>query len=151
MRARRGKFALDTNVVIDALRDAEAGLAWERFQNEFAPFLYMSAVVSHELRVGARLADRRRLEKMLFSPFEQRGRVFTPSYAAWMRASEVLWELGDRDHTRVVPRSFGNDVLIALSCREAGVTLVTSNTRDFARIAEVSPVDFVLPWPIASR
>lgn len=151
MRARRGKFALDTNVVIDALRDAEAGLAWERFQNEFAPFLYLSAVVAHELRAGARLTDRKRLEKLIFAPFERRGRVFTPGYAAWSGASEVLWELGVRDHTRAVPRSFANDVLIALSCREAGITLVTSNTRDFARIAEISPVDFVPPWPIAPR
>jgi hypothetical protein len=29
--------------------------------------------------------------------------------------------------------------------------LVTSNARDFARIAEVRPFDFVAPWPVPAR
>lgn len=151
MRVRRGKFALDTNIIIDGLRDAEAGLALETFHSELAPFLYLSTVVAHELRAGARPRDLRRVEKLLFGPFERRGRVFAPTYAAWNRAGDVLRELGNRDNVRGVSRSFGNDVLIALSCREAGVTLVTSNTRGFARIAEVSHVDFMEPWPTAGR
>lgn len=151
MRARSGKFALDTNIIIDGLRNSEAGLGLENFHAEFAPFVYMSAVVVHELRAGARPGDLKRLEKHVFAPFERRGRVFAPTYATWIRAGDVLRDLRDRDNMRVVSRSFGNDVLIALSCREAGVTLVTSNTRDFARIADVSPVDFVEPWPSARR
>ena len=46
-----------------------------------------------------------------------------------------------------VSRSFVNDILLALSCREAGVVLVTENLRDFERIAEVRRFDFVAPWP----
>jgi len=48
-----------------------------------------------------------------------------------------------------VPRSFLNDVLLAVSCREAGLTLVTNNTADFELIAEVEAVRFGLPWPKA--
>lgn len=151
MRAKRGKFALDTNLIIDGLRDSEANLVLEDFHREFAPFLYLSAVVAHELRAGARPLDRKRLEKALLAPYERRGRLFTPTSTAWSRAGDVLWELGDRDNIRRTSRSFENHVLIALSCREAGITLITSNTRDFARIAEVSPVDFMEPWPSASR
>ena len=33
-------------------------------------------------------------------------------------------------------KSFGNDVLLALSCREAGLALVTDNRRDFERSAK---------------
>jgi hypothetical protein len=40
-----------------------------------------------------------------------------------------------------VSRSFVNDILLAMSCREAGVVLVTENVRDFARIAEVRAFD----------
>jgi len=47
-----------------------------------------------------------------------------------------------------VSKSFGNDVLLALSCREAGLVLVTDNRRDFERIARVAPFDFVDPWPM---
>ncbi len=151
MRARSGKFALDTDVIIDGLRDPDGGIALELFHAEFAPFVYLSAVVAHELRAGARTDDAKRVERNLFAPFERRGRVFFPTYAAWSRAGDVLRELRDPGNTPAVSRSFGNDVLIALSCREAGVTLVTSNTRDFARIAAVTPVDFVEPWPSARR
>jgi hypothetical protein len=49
-----------------------------------------------------------------------------------------------------VSKSFGNDVLLALSCRESGVVLVTANTRDFARIARLAAFDFVAPGPAAS-
>ena len=48
-------------------------------------------------------------------------------------------------------KSFGNDVLLALSCREAGLVLVTDNGRDFERIARVVPFDFVAPWPMPLR
>ncbi|MGI8617889.1 MAG: type II toxin-antitoxin system VapC family toxin [Gemmatimonadaceae bacterium] len=147
MRSRSRKFALDTNVIIDGLRDSGIGLELENFYDEFAPFLYLSAVVVHELRTGARTADLKRIEKHFFAPFERRGRVFAPTYTTWTRAGDVLRELGEHANTRVVTRSFACDVLLGLSCREAGVTLVTANTRDFARIADVSPVDFVEPWP----
>jgi predicted nucleic acid-binding protein len=44
-------------------------------------------------------------------------------------------------------KAFGNDVLLALSCREAGIILVTDNARDFARIARIVAFDLVRPWP----
>jgi hypothetical protein len=50
-----------------------------------------------------------------------------------------------------VSKSFGNDVLLALSCREAGVVLVTDNGRDFERIARVARFDFTDPWPTPAR
>jgi predicted nucleic acid-binding protein len=38
-------------------------------------------------------------------------------------------------------------VLLALSCRESGICLVTANTRDFARIRRHADFEFVPPWP----
>jgi predicted nucleic acid-binding protein len=46
-----------------------------------------------------------------------------------------------------VSKSFANDVLLALSCREAGCVLVTENERDFQRIRRHVPFDYVKPWP----
>ena len=45
-----------------------------------------------------------------------------------------------------VSRSFANDVLLALSCREAGCVLVTDNARDF-RIRRYEQFEFFEPWP----
>ena len=50
-----------------------------------------------------------------------------------------------------VSKPFGNDVLLAVSCREAGCVLVTDNQRDFARIRRFLEFDFTEPWPVASR
>jgi predicted nucleic acid-binding protein len=47
--------------------------------------------------------------------------------------------------------AFGNDALLALSCREAGSVLVTDERRDFERIARVAPFDFVDRWPALLR
>ena len=44
-------------------------------------------------------------------------------------------------------KSFANDVLLALSCREAGCVLVTDNERDFQRIRRFVQFDFTNPWP----
>jgi hypothetical protein len=38
-------------------------------------------------------------------------------------------------------------MLLALSCREAGIVLVTDNAHDFKRIPYVVAFDFVKPWP----
>ena len=44
-------------------------------------------------------------------------------------------------------KAFANDLLLALSCREAGCVLVTENGRDFARIRRFVTFEFVAPWP----
>jgi predicted nucleic acid-binding protein len=62
----------------------------------------------------------------------------------------VLAELGRCEGLDVsrVSKAFGNDVLLALSCREAGIALVTDNERDFTRIARVVAFEYVQPWPV---
>jgi predicted nucleic acid-binding protein len=46
-----------------------------------------------------------------------------------------------------ISKAFANDVLLALSCREAGCVLVTDNERDFRRIRRFLQFDFTKPWP----
>ena len=72
------------------------------------------------------------------------GRVFAPTFAAWKRAGEVLAKLSATEGVplRSFGRSFLNDVLLAASCRETGVVLVTNNHRDFTRIHQVLPFEF---------
>src|SRR5262249_22494749 len=104
--------------------------------------------VVQELRAGVRGRAAARLESAIVAPFERRGRLVTPSYAAWKESGRVLSELVAPSAWRTVRRSFVNDVLLAMSCRESRIVLVTNNLRDCMRIASVRPFDFVAPWPI---
>ncbi|MBP6668923.1 MAG: hypothetical protein KA180_05710 [Gemmatimonadales bacterium] len=146
------KFALDTNLYIRAFRDPAAQEALVRFHAAFAPFEYMSVVVAQELRAGTRRpADRARLERELLGVFERTGRVVTPSRQAWNDSGDLLAELAAKDGLEPgwVSKAFGNDVLLGLSCREAGLTLVTDNLADFERISRIVPVPYLAPWPDA--
>jgi len=149
--ARAGrKYALDTSCFIEGFRTPEGVRELQQFHRLFAPFEYLSVVVAQELRAGVRSpADRRRLERHVLAPFERTGRLLTPSTQAWHDSGDLLADLVRREGIELsrVSKSFGNDVLLALSCRESGVVLVTANTRDFARIARLAAFDFVAPWP----
>jgi predicted nucleic acid-binding protein len=154
MRLPERKYALDTNLFIEGLRDAETNTRLFEFHAAFAPFEYLHSVVVQELRAGVKdNVGLRKLERHILSPFIGRGRMITPSFEAWRRSGDVLREL-TRKHAlepSKVTKSFGNDILLATSCRESGVVLVTDNIRDFRRIHQVFSFDFVAPWPMRRR
>lgn len=144
------KYVLDTNLYVRAFRNAADATELEEFYSSFAPAVYLSSIVMHEVLVGARGDEKRReVEKELVRPFRRTRRVVTPSHVAWQLAGEGLGRLAEAEglDLRRVPKSFVNDVLLSASCREAGMTLVTDNTADFRRIRSVINVDFVDPWP----
>jgi predicted nucleic acid-binding protein len=146
-RPRERRYTVDTNLYIDALRTAEGKISLSAFHAAYAPFEHLSAVVAQELRAGVRGSAAARLEDSILAPFERRGRLVTPTYAAWKETGRVLAELIAPTGWNTVSRSFVNDVLLAMSCRESGMVLVTKNVADCARIADVRPFDFVAPWP----
>lgn len=144
------KYVLDGNLFIKGFRDPAANLELQRFHAAFAPFEFLSVIVAQDLRSGTRSqADRKALEKLVLAPFSRRGRILVPSEKAWHDSGDILAELADKQGWEVgkVSKSFANDILLALSCREAGMVLVTENTRDFRRIAQVAPFAFTEPWP----
>ena len=144
------KYALDSNCYIDAAREPVARAALEAFTAREAPRLYLSTVVAAELRAGCRSSgDRRRLEELVLAPFVRRGRILTPSAAAWDALGLTLSQLraeGGLD-LATMPRGFVFDVLIAFSCRESGVVLITRNARDMERVRSVFQFEFVAPFP----
>jgi predicted nucleic acid-binding protein len=133
------KYALDTNVFIGAVRDDSERVRVLDFHSQYVATEYLSAVVAMELRAGARTPQAATvLERQILARFEIRDRVFAPSYSAFLAAGRVLAAL--RDHGT----SLRGDALIAASCREAGITLVTKNARDFTRIRKVMPFQFTV-------
>jgi predicted nucleic acid-binding protein len=144
------KYVLDTQLFIDAFRDQTANQALQQFHRGFAPFEYLSVVVAQELRAGVkRTRDRKALERNVLDVFERSGRMFAPSASAWHRSGDVLSDMARKEGLEIgrVSKSFANDVLLALSCREEGCVLVTKSDRDFERIRRHVSFEFLKPWP----
>lgn len=123
----------DTNVWIDWLRRRARSelLTGPGFIRE------VSSVVIMELRAGARSKDdRRAVDALMKAP-----RLIVPSARMWLELGQVLFDLR-RSGFDVSSASFVNDVLIALSCRHAGATLLTANAGDFGAIARVVDFEF---------
>lgn len=144
------QFALDTNVFIDALRSENDGQRLEQFFLVHLPRAWMSVVVMQELRVGARTPRQvKALDRGVLEPFIQRGRILVPTARAFRESGRVVADIaGGRGRSSPpVARGLLNDALLAASCRESGVTLITRD-RDFALIARRLPgFEHIAPWP----
>jgi predicted nucleic acid-binding protein len=143
------KYVLDTQLFIQGFRDRSANQALQQFHRVVAPFEYLSVIVAQELRAGIqRPQDRRALERHVLDIFERVNRVITPSADAWQRSGDLLAEMCRKEGLEIarVSKAFANDILLALSCREAGCVLVTDNERDFQRIRRFVAFEFTKLW-----
>jgi predicted nucleic acid-binding protein len=147
------KYALDTNIFIDGFRSEEAQAQVFAFLNRALPFTYLSAVVMQELAAGARTTEAaRELQRGVFDPFERRRRVFAPSPTAFIQSGRALAAVATREGWQLLDEnpSLLNDALIAASCREQGITLITKDG-DFNRLAPlVKGFRHAAPWPMAA-
>lgn len=118
---------LDSSVYIENFRTGRFTLALLR-----SPWIIRcSAVVLHELRRGARTA----LELRFVSELARKVRIITPTESHWLESAEILSRKRRRkgyDPNKL--RELAFDVLIALSARDVGATLITCNREDFAEI-----------------
>jgi predicted nucleic acid-binding protein len=144
------KYALDTNIFIEGFRSEEAQAKIFAFFKRALPFTYLSAVVMQELAAGARTAKAaRNVRQGVFEPFERRRRIFAPSAAAFVASGRALAAVATREGWQLLGEnpSLLNDALIAASCREQGITLITKD-RDFKRLAPfVKGFRYAVPWP----
>ena len=134
------KIVLDTNVYIDWLN---RGLH-ETVMLGPGLVRYLSAVVVMELRAGVSPRASRDAVDALTRGYRSAGRLVTPSSEVFERAGAVLRKLKLAGHN-VRDASLCNDVLIALTARSIGATVVTANAADFASIQQVEPFAFELP------
>ena len=131
-----GKVLLDTNVLIDFLR---AGMHAEWVLSGHGTVVrFISAVALLELRLGADTPKRKKAVDRLQQAF-QSGRILglTPSLLDHAgRLFRTMYGNASGLSDRLGPM---NDVLIALTAREIGATVVTSNVLEFRRIAGKVP------------
>jgi predicted nucleic acid-binding protein len=144
------KYALDTSIYIDAFRDPAVEEALLRFLERALPFTFLSAIVMQELAAGARTpAQVRELERSVFQPFVRRGRVFAPMATAFVSSGRLIAAVAAREGWPTVHEhpSLLNDALLAASCRDAGITLVTRDG-DFDRFTRfMKGWRHLRPWP----
>lgn len=123
-----GNFALlDTSVYIENFRTG-------RFTLKLlgAPWIVRcSAVVLHELRRGARTESERRFVAEL----ARKVKVVTPTERHWLESAEILDRLRRATGYELKKlRELAFDILIALSARDIGATVITCNRGDFDEI-----------------
>lgn len=130
------RVVIDTNLYIDWLNQ---GLHENLlFQRESVK--HLSAVVMMELYAGARSRQDRRLLDGVLSPFTKSDRLLVPTAAMYKEAGAILSELRTRPAlSRTRHASLSHDILIALSARAIGATVMTQNARDFSAIQRVRP------------
>ncbi len=131
----------DSSLYITALRaGSDAALLLQRWAQE-SP-LWLSSVVLEELFAGANPNDYVVLEK-LERDFERARRVLIPNLSDWTQTGKVLARLAQKyGYERIGRARLTNDALIATSAARSGITVLTANQRDFARLAEFCPVQW---------
>ena len=128
------RVVIDTNLYIDWLN---VGRHEEVLFHRDA-VKYLSAVVMLELYAGAVSPRDRRLVRGVVAAFDRADRILVPSGAVWEDAGHVLRALQTPGRSQGMSYRFlVNDVLIALSARSIGATVVTGNVGDFSAIRAV--------------
>lgn len=131
----------DTNVYVAALREGIDGAAFARIRDR-TPRTFLASVVSAELRAGAVDRAGRLAVRELVEQFDRLGRTVTPDARSWNLAGDALGNIRRREPAlRAKVTSLWNDALIALSARQIGGSVVTSNVRDFELLHRFMPFD----------
>ena len=135
------KIVLDTNVYVDWMNRG----TFEEWMLGRGLARYLSAVVSMELQVGAKMLPARRVVEQLVRAYVKAERLVVPTARVFDLAGQALRRL--RDEGREVRQaSLVNDVLIALSAREIGATVVTMDG-DFRAIERLVPFQLEIVQP----
>ena len=128
------RVVIDTNLYIDWLNARRH----ENVLFERNAVRYLSAVVVLELYAGAFSFRDRRLVRDVVAVFTRTNRILVPASGVYEEAGHVLRTLqASRGHRSGRWSALVNDVLIALSARSIGATVVTSNAKDFDAIRAI--------------
>src|SRR4051794_1002241 len=121
------KVVFDTNVLIGYLQHGRHADRVERASQA----RFLSAVVIKELRQGIADRARSRPYRALVRAFERTRRILIPDWGTYERTGAILRAMS-ADGVEATSASAFGDVLIALSAKAIGATVVTRD-RDFER------------------
>jgi predicted nucleic acid-binding protein len=130
-------FVFDSSVLIDHLRTNRFAEAVRRLEG----VIRFSAVVLAELYRGARTGT----EVRVINSWARRPIVLTPTREMWLRSGRVLARLAERHP--LDPESLRRlhfDLLIALSARSIGATVVTTDRAHFELLQRAVPFSLIV-------
>jgi predicted nucleic acid-binding protein len=135
------RVLFDTSVYIAILRDTTFAQTFRPRYVRDISLTHCSSVVIHELLAGAHTPRHRRQAALLYEPFERVRRIVTPSHLIWKEAAAIVSAVfGNIPQLRSkISHGLLNDILIALSGRAIGATVVTRNGEDFRLIQQYRP------------
>jgi predicted nucleic acid-binding protein len=128
------KVCFDTNVYVDWFNRSEH----EELMVGGGFVRYLCAIVQMELRVGAKTLPARRALDQLVRGYRAAGRIIVPSVDVYDDAGRALQRLREKG-IEIRRASMVHDLLIALSARSLGATVLTMDA-DFGKIASIVDV-----------
>ncbi len=125
----------DSSVYINAFRrSGDQALVLRRWAGD-SP-LWLSSIVLEELYAGALRKDHSALEK-LEHDFDRAKRILVPNLSDWTQAGRILARIAHKYGYETIGRArLTNDALLAMSSARIGITIITDNQRDFAKLGE---------------
>lgn len=125
----------DTSIYVAASRRGDKGvLAIRRLGS--GSILWLSAVVLEELYAGASGRSRDLVERLEID-FNRAKRIVVPNLSDWTEAGEALARIAAKySHEKIGQGRLTNDALIAVSAGRLGIRVMTTNERDFRKLAE---------------
>jgi predicted nucleic acid-binding protein len=125
----------DSSVYVGAFRrGGDPSLLFRRWSGD-SP-VWLSSIALEELYAGALRKDHPVIEK-LEHDFDAAKRILVPNLGDWSLTGRILARLAQKYGYETIGRArLTNDALLAMSAARTGMTIITTNRRDFARLAE---------------
>lgn len=131
------KYMLDTNIIVYAKNNRLAGV-FERFMEYDPSELSVSAITMAELEYGVQRSSRPWQNQLALMLFLSRIAILPFDDMAAREYGVIRAELA-----RIGQPIGGNDLLIAAHAKALGLTLITNNMREFARVAGLKVENWV--------
>jgi predicted nucleic acid-binding protein len=128
----------DSSVYVSAFRrGGDPSILFRRWTGD-SP-VWLSSIALEELYAGALRKDHPIIEK-LEHDFDAAKRLLVPNLGDWTRTGRILARLAQKyGYESIGKARLTNDALLAMSAARTGMTIITANLRDFARLAEFRP------------
>jgi predicted nucleic acid-binding protein len=125
----------DSSIYITSLRSGDDGVLSIR-RLDSGSMLWLSAVVLEELYAGTGAGGRDVVER-LERDFDRVQRILIPNVTDWTQTGLVVSRIAAKDgYEQIGLGRLTNDALIAMSAGRMGIRVITTNERDFQKLAE---------------
>ena len=140
------KLLIDTNIWIDWINRG----AYEDLLLNKNMVKYLSSIVLMELYAGVRKPKDKGQLDQLVRAFQRTNRIITRSIENYREAGQIMERLQHRQGVQIKKMiGLSHDILIALTARTIGATVVTANRQDFETLQGICPFHLQVVLPLS--